>query len=389
VSLKTLFLCAALALLGSVAFIAASGGRAASWAQPPAGAVPRVETVLASLDDRALPDPTPNSPVTALRLHRHAVVVKVLGPEGLIDLFVLRDAAGHSGVAAGWQLWAHRVTTPSGTHSWFTGTLGLDGQPNADFALRIGDVAAPYRSSGDDGPWRFRGFGHGGMLGDSAGNRISLDRGQRNLLDPGAWPVGTVISGSNLDFASRFRLMLPPDDRRAAAEVLYSQAFGSGFGLRRRLLATALVPGVGLQDSPAAMVPLNPGSVTHFRPAGARAERVLSDGRQKPAAYPNPWSGGEALVHRAYHSSRPRLMLTLSLDLGQPLKASDGSIAPWSWNESARYFFTDNPDYAKYYVMAGSSAENPAARRARPMAPGVTYEMQSSLRTVLAPGPAR
>ena len=389
VPVKTPLLLIILFLIGSVAFLV-SGSRGAALAQaaPPAGE-PRVEGVLASLDMAVLPDPTARSPVTAIRLHRHALLVKVRGPEGLIDAFVLRDPAGHAGVAGGWQLWAHRVVAASATHSWFSGPLNLDGQPNADFALRIGDTDFPYRSSGDDGAWRGRGFGHGGMVNDASGNRIALNGGTRNLQDLGAWPVGRVITGSALEISARYRLLLPPDDRRPAVEVRFVQSFGSSFGLRRRLTASALVQDVAVQDSPAAMLPLNPGNVTHFRPAGVAAETVLTDGRQKPLAYPNPWSSGEARLHQAYHASRPNLVLTLSLDLGQPLRASDGSIPPWGWNESVRYFFTDNPDYAKYYVMAASSAEVPAARRPRRLVPGVTYETQSSLRTVLVERPAR
>jgi hypothetical protein len=387
VSRKTLFLCALLSLLGSIALIASLGGQGSASAQ--ASSTPGIETVLARFDDRALPNPTARAPVAALRLHRDAFLVKVLGPEGLIDEFVLRDPAGHAGVAGGWQLWAHRVLTPQGTFSWFVGTLDLDAQPNADFVLRIGDIAAPYRSSGDDGAWRGRGYGHGGMLNDPASNRISLNGGRRNLQDPREWPVGTVISGTTLEISSRFRLLLPPQDRQPAVEVRYVQTFGRSFGLKRRLAASALVSNVAMQDSPAAMLPLNPGNVTHFLPAGARPERVLTDGRQKPSAYPNPWSRGEAAVHQAYHASRPRLMLTLTLDLGRPLQASDGSISPWGWNASVRYFFTDNPDYAKYYVMAASSAEDPAARAPHRLVPGVVYETQSSLRTVLADRPAQ
>jgi hypothetical protein len=381
VSLKTRLILALLASLGALGLIAPFGP-AASVAPSPGAA--GVEAVLRALDSRPLANPSARAPVTAVRLHPYVMMVKVLGPEGLIDEFVLRDPAGHAGVSGGWQLWSHRVLAPDGTWTWFTGTIDLDRQPNADFALRIGDIATPYRASGDDGPWRFRGFGHGGMRNLAGSNRISLNGGPRNLQDVRDWPVGTVISGSTLELSSDFRLLLPPADRREAVALRYVQSFGPGFGLRRRLTARALIPDVAMQDSPAAMVPLNPGSVSHFLPAGERAERVLSDGRQKPAAYPNPWSRGQAVVHQAYSQSRPRLLLTLTLDLGQPLRASDGSIPPWSWNESARYFFTDLADYAKYYVMAASSAEDPAARRPHRLVPGIVYETQSSLRTMLA-----
>jgi hypothetical protein len=316
-------------------------------------------------------------------------MVRVLGSEGLIDEFTLRDPDGYAAVAGGWQLWSHRVVTPDGTRTWFLGTPDLGRHPNADFAIRIGDPAIPYRSSGDDGPWRYRGFGHGGMRNVAASNRIYLNGARHNLQDVRAWPVGTVLSGTTLEISSTFRLMLPPDDRQEAVDLHYVQTFGSAFGLRRHIAARALIPNVGMQDSYVGMVPLNPGNVTYFVPLGAAAERVLSDGRQKPSTYPNPWNVGQALVHQAWHMARPRLMLTLRLELGQPLRASDGSIRPWSWNDYARYFFTDNPDYAKYYVLAASSAEDPAARRPRRLMPGVTYEAQSALRTVLTGPPAR
>ena len=310
-------------------------------------------------------------------------MIKVLGPEGLIDEFVLRDPAGYAGVAGGWQLWSHQVLASAGEIAWFVGTLDPGRHPNADFALRIGDPAIPYRSSGDDGAWRYRGFGHGGMRNVAGSNRISLDGGSRNLQDVTQWPVGTTISGSSLEFESDFRLLLPPNDVEEAVDLRYVQTFGRSFGLRRHLTFRALIPNAGMQDSYVGMVPLNPGNVTHFLPQGAVAEPVLSDGRQKPARYPNPWNHGEALAHQAYRLPRAELVLTLRLELGQPLRASDGSIRPWGWNDYARYFFTDNPDYAKYYLLAASSAEDPAARRPRRLVPGITYEAQSALRTVL------
>jgi len=383
VSLTTILILVFLPLLSNLNAMAPFGASASASAQvapAPAG----VQAVLASLNDRALANPTARAPVAAIRLHRDVVMVKVLGPEGLIDTFVLRDPAGYAGVSGGWQLWSHWVVTSEGRRTWFVGTINPGLQPNADFALRIGDPANAYRASGDDGPWRYRGFGHGGMRNVAASNRIRLNNGVRNLEDVREWPVGTAISGSTLEISSGFRLMLPPGDTRDAVDLRYVQTFGQGFGLRRHLAARALVPNVAMQDSPAAMVPLNPANVTQFMPVGDRPERVLTDGRQKPSAFPNPWSRGHALVHQAYQRSRPRLVLTLTLDLGQPLRASDGSIRPWSWNESVRYFFTDNPDYAKYYVMAASSAEDPAFRHPRRLVPGVTYETQSSLRTVSA-----
>jgi hypothetical protein len=377
-----------LAVLASLGACAPFGHDAASaWAPPQS--MTTAQAVLASLDRHVRVEPTARAPVAALRLHRDVIMIKVLGPEGLIDEFVLRDPAGQAGVAGGWQLWSHRVETPQGTSTWFLGTLDLAQHPNADFAIRIGDPATPYRSSGDDGPWRYRGFGHGGMRNVAGSNRISLNHGTRNLEGVAAWPVGTVIHGSSLEVASDFHLMLPPADSQEAVDVRYVQSFGRAFGLRRRIAATALVPNVAMQDSYLVMMPLNPGNVTHFQPAGAAAERVLSDGVQKPSVYPNPWNSGHANVHSAWQESRPRLVLTVTLELGQPLRATNGSVTPWGWNDYARYFFTDNPDYAKYYVLATSSAEDPAARSPRRLVPGVTYEAQSALRTVLAPLPAR
>jgi hypothetical protein len=383
-------LLALLAVLGGLAALVglANADRASARAASP-GTAPGVEAVLASLDDNLLANPTARAPVAALRLHRDAILVKVLGPEGLVDSFVLRDAAGHAGVSGGWQLWAHRVITPEGRFSWYVGTLDLDRQPNADFALRIGEIGTPYRASGDDGPWRNRGYGHGGMRNLPDSNRILLNGAGANLQDLAAWPVGRAIAGTELEIGGTFRLLLPPDDRREAVEVRYVQSFARSYGLRRHLAARALLPDVAMQDSPAAMVPLNPGNVSYFAPAGDEPERVRTDGRQKPAAYPNPWSRGTASVHQAYHSARPRLRLTLTLDYGQPLRASDGSVPAWGWNDSVRYFFTDNGDYAKYYVMEASSAEDPAARRPHRLVPGVSYETQSSLRTVLAGSAAR
>lgn len=342
-------------------------------------------------EDGSLFYPTSPNTVSAKRVAADIIAVRTassVGADFLIDETVLRDPLGFSGVNGGWQTWSQRAFLKNKTRNWLTGTLTPQGLPNADFALRIGDFANPYSATGDapGDNYRYRGFGHGGMLNIPANNSITFAGDATNYQNVANWPVGTIKTATQLTITCPFTLLLPPAELVEAVSVTYSQSFGA-FGYRRYLTFQRIAGNVGMNDSYSLLLPLNPFQVTHIKPQGAAAVRVLQDGVQKPT-FPSPWNdpAATALVHQAYHEDDSSMVLRTTLDFGQPVRASDASIAAWGWNEFVHYYFTDFEDYAKFYVPFASSAEVVANRVAHLLTPGVTYECQMTTRTEYGAG---
>jgi len=162
--------------------------------------------------------PTASAPVAAMRLHADWILVRVrnaglatAGPDPIyFNEYIYRNPSGYAGVDGGWQLVAHRCYAKGYYTTIFMSPDDAGGIPNADFAIRIGLMADAYVSSGDTGAWRYRGFGHGGMLNTPANNVISSDGAAGNLSLVGTWGVGATAYGTFFTIECPYGLVLPP-----------------------------------------------------------------------------------------------------------------------------------------------------------------------------------
>lgn len=158
--------------------------------------------------------PTASSPMAAKRLHADWILVRVrsstLAAVSLDDVYwdeyYLRNSRGYADVGSGWQLVGWRAYYNSRYSTWLTSPDDEGGIANADFALRLGLYSSSYHSGGEGPAYYFTGFGHGRAAASDADISIIKDGGGSNLNPTAAWPVGTTLLGSTLDFTTNFKL---------------------------------------------------------------------------------------------------------------------------------------------------------------------------------------
>lgn len=221
---------ATLAGSGGAGLIGATGGNVQSLLDAQAAYILKSRQVVARqqlswLPFEAVSDvyvgaliPTASTPVAAMRLHSEWILVRVrttgLSTASNNDVYfneyLYRDPAGYAQVNGGWQLVMCRGYANGRYINVFTAPDAPGQIPNADFAIRIGRMADAYVSSGDSGDWRYRGFGHGGMLNTPANNQISSDGAAGNLQTTGVWAVGATAYGTYFTIDCDYGLVLPP-----------------------------------------------------------------------------------------------------------------------------------------------------------------------------------
>lgn len=167
--------------------------------------------------------------------------------------------------------------------------------------------------------------------------------------------------------------------------VNYSQLFNATDGYIRSGTYQATLPGFGVQDSYGYMNPISYLSANTIKPVGSEPAILIERNSIQKINNVGPTS---ATVFQAYNSAFPSIFQQLSLAYSQPLRKQGGGSGAWGQNMYSRYFFADNPDFAKFYVSVNSS-ESTLPRTAFLMSTSDIWEWQSRTKTVYNPaGPS-
>lgn len=146
--------------------------------------------------------------------------------------------------------------------------------------------------------------------------------------------------------------------------------------ITRKGTMTTTLAGFGWQDSYGYMDPINAITATRIKPNGEAAVTILRDGVQKMTS-----TTGTASQYQAYNDAQTGIFQQFNMSYAQPVRRQGGGgPAAWGLNKAARYFMSDNPDFAKVYGLLCSS-EEALPRTAWELSTGDVWEFQSTLKT--------
>lgn len=324
--------------------------------------------------DISYPDitPTVEQPVAALKVSAERWLIRTLSVEGGaridFDEFVMIVPNGTPGLEAGWQLVQHHAEVSAKLRQWNTLPARITEASTQEFAWRMGEAGAVYRSGGDGPDFYYAGFGHGHMrYRASSGfgaSTISLD--DRDELI--AAPVGTAVYGSKLDFGMNYALLLGNGREVAIANMHHE--FGAQ-GLIETIRIGMTAGGVAGNDSYLILYPFN--GANRVKPVGLAAVAITGDGRVK-----GDWDQSDIREIQFYNSDDQTVAAVQTAAFGAPVRRAGGTIAPFSLNACKRYAVVDGIGLAKFYSFALSSeCDDPKTA----VALEGTYESQNRIHT--------